>query len=422
MTLQKSVIKVIPLLFMVLFIAAECWAQVDSVRDYRIRMKTYSFDPLDSLQQPDIPQKLFKHPPSREASYQIIQFKRSLTRKEREMLQKDFGLKLDEYIPNRAFLEKVDSATIEKLKSTELFRSHIYYQPAFKISPSIGKLEFRTPERQAMTELLLRAKLFDDADTNTVKTEITNAGGTELAIIDDRELNGSLRVSFKLASMDSLPAIANIEGVKWIEEVPERFMDNGNTTGTVQSGTPGTTPIWDQGIHGEGQIIGVMDSPIDRNHCMFDDPADNTVRPDHRKMVGYHNTASSALGRHGTFVAGIAAGDDSNNPSTGANRGNAWAARLTYGNSGSSGTESVLARLYAAKGDGARIHTNSWHDEPNPQYDQTAEDVDNFVWNNEDHVVLGSAGNGPGLGESIGPPEQQKTSSVYRQQARIQMK
>ena len=55
---------------------------------------------------------------------------------------------------------------------------------------------------------------------------------------------------------------------------------------------------------------------------------------------------------------------------------------------------------------GATIHTNSWHDDTagagNPAtYNQTAADVDTFTWNNEDHLVLGSAGNN---GEEQGPP------------------
>lgn len=57
----------------------------------------------------------------------------------------------------------------------------------------------------------------------------------------------------------------------------------------------------------------------------------------------------------------------------------------------------MLAELNAA-GTDAFIHTNSWHDDTagsgNPAtYNQTSADVDTFTWNNEDHLVLGSAGN-----------------------------
>ena len=53
-----------------------------------------------------------------------------------------------------------------------------------------------------------------------------------------------------------------------------------------------------------------------------------------------------------------------------------------------------------------RFHTNSWHDDTNgkgkpAKYNQHAADVDEFTWNNEDHLVLGSAGN---TDEQQGPP------------------
>src|SRR5204863_348753 len=55
----------------------------------------------------------------------------------------------------------------------------------------------------------------------------------------------------------------------------------------------------------------------------------------------------------------------------------------------------------AAPAEGARVHTNSWHDEPSIQYNQLAADLDTFAWNNEEHLILGSAGN---RFEQMGPP------------------
>ena len=54
----------------------------------------------------------------------------------------------------------------------------------------------------------------------------------------------------------------------------------------VQSGTAGfpggrpatvdTTPIWDMGIHGEGEIVGVMSTGLDSGHCFFENAAGQT--------------------------------------------------------------------------------------------------------------------------------------------------
>ena len=372
--------------------------------DYRIHLRAYTFDPLRDP--PQISSDL-RSEQARGPAYYIIQFTKSPTRADKARLQQAYGLRLTDYIPNFAYLEKVTPQKLAEVSTDALFRSSTLYHPAFKISPTIGTVRFRTPERQAIRGLYLRAVLFPDADGPAIAQTLRGIGASDVKVQDDRKLRGSLRVLFIVPSRDLVPRIARIEGVRWIEEVAEMILDNGTTAGTIQSGTPGTTPIWAQGIRGEGQIIGIIDSVVDINHCMFQDTVNNTVRPAHRKAVGLRNTSGSGAGAHGTFVAGIAVGDDFNTLGTNANRGNAWAARFTFGNNADvPGTSSVLAYLVAANGDGAAIHSNSWHDDTagsgNPAtYNQTAEDVDTFVWNDEDNLVLGSAGNN---GEEQGPP------------------
>jgi hypothetical protein len=373
-------------------------AQDVKVRDTRILLETGAFDPLRG------PQRL---PPelrlaSEEATDRwIIQFRAPLTREQRERLTKDFGLKLTRYIPNLAYLERISKPDLERLRRLDIVRAAVAYQPAFKISPRIGRVPFRSRERRAMTGLLLYAVLFEDVEPEAVAASLRALPGVSgVQVHDLRKFGAPPRLEFRLASRSGLPAIARIEAVRWIEEVAERIEDNGATAGTVQSGTPGTEPVWNRGIHGEGQIVGVIDSgPVDVNHCMFRDPANNTPGATHRKMLGVIGGAANG---HATFVAGIVAGDDFNNLGTGANRGNAWAARLlSAGNGGV-----LLTTLNNNSGQGVRIHTNSWHDNTagagNPAtYNQTAEDADTFMWINQDHLVLGSMGNN---GEEQGPP------------------
>ena len=413
-------------------------AQTKRPQDYKILIAGYAFDPVSGA--PQIPDNLRATAQQGEAGHYIIQFSRSLTRAERERIKRVYGLRLTEYIPNLSFLEKVSAQTLAGLRADPLHRASVVYEPAFKISPKIGEAKQRSARRQRLAGFLLRAILFPDADPSRVLAAIQRAKHntrgsssdsafpsvttptprpaatprtrrrvpsddgqsnyppdiTQTKIIDERKFGGQLKIQFVLPSKTGLAEIARLEEVRWIEEVPEINYDNGNTAGTIQSGTVGTTPIWDQGIRGEGQIVGVIDSRVDVNHCMFEDPVDNTVRPAHRKVVGFRATAGA--GDHGTFVAGIAVGDDFNNLGTGANRGMAWAARLTY----DSRATAFLTALADSAADGARIHTNSWHEEPEA-YNQTAADADTFVWNNEDHLILGSSGNDTGT-ETIGPP------------------
>ena len=233
------------------------------------------------------------------------------------------------------------------------------------------------------------------------------SGVGEVQVIDDRPIGGSLLLRFIAQDRAVIARIAALPEVRVIDEVPEPSLDDAGAAGTLQSGTPGTQSIWNQGLHGEGQVIGVLDgNTLDMAHCFFQDPALATPGPAHRKVLAVRNAAGMGVGAHHTFVAGLAAGDDANNLGTTAGRGSAYNARLVDGTTADLASGSMLAELTAAAGAGATIHTNSWHDDDhgagNPApYNQTAVDVDTFTWNNEDHLVLGSAGN---TGEEQGAP------------------
>ncbi len=348
-----------------------------------IHVADVSFDPLrETAREADADG-------SESTSHVIVQLAAPLTREERARLQGEYGLRLDEYLPEQAYVETLDGATVARLTADPAVRAAVPYRPEFKVSRQIGERVFRTTERQQVRGLWLEAVLFPDTDPVGVARVLSELGATEVTVLDDRALGGPTRVRFIIESTDALEDVLHLDEVRWVDHVPEIKLDNGTTAGTVQSGTPATTPVWAQGLHGEGQIIGVLDTVVDLGHCFFQDNVDNTVRPAHRKVVGLRNAGGAANGTHGTFVAGIAVGDDFNNPGTHANRGNAWAARITFGSTGDLDTNSVLSYLQAAAADGAAIHTNSWHDEPTPQYSQIAADVDTFVWNNEDNLVLG---------------------------------
>src|SRR6185369_16474475 len=98
--------------------------------------------------------------------------------------------------------------------------------------------------------------------------------------------------------------------------------------------------------HGEGQIIGMIDSsPVDIAHCFFQDPVNNTPGPAHRKVLQIRNGNGLASTFHATFVAGCAAGDDFNTPGAAARRGGAWAARLVSGTRADVADNSLLSEL-----------------------------------------------------------------------------
>lgn len=367
-----------------------------------IQLAAFSFDPLTEM--PGLPDNLRVAPPPKAPVPTIVQFKKPLTRQEQAHIQGKYGLKLAAYVPEFAYLEQLGDDMLQRLVKEPLFRASVPFQPAFKIAPGIGELAFRSPKRQQMSGYWLRCLLFSSAEPLMVAERLKALGATDAQLIDDRKIGGSAQVLFTIQSLDLLPRIAQIEAVQWIEEVSENIEDNVNAAGTIQTGIANNPAIWNQGLHGEGQVIGLIDSgPPDINHCFFDDPANNTPSLAHRKILQIRNVSAVAVSDHATFTAGCAAGDDFNIPGSAARRGGAWAARLVCGNYQDAQGTSMLSELNAAADMGAFIHTNSWHENTGipAKYNQTAADVDTFTWNNEDHLVLGSAGN---VGEEQGPP------------------
>ncbi|MDO6808875.1 S8 family serine peptidase [Zobellia galactanivorans] len=372
-------------------------------RNYDRVIKTYGyqFDPLTEVpktsESTEAADTLAKGP-----GLKIIQFLRPLSRKEHGQVKK-LGLKLNRYLSGIAYVEYLSPTQLKELQKLQLLRWSGAYRPEYKIQPGIGQKKYETRERRQMNGTLLSVDLTGEADVVSFSELLGRLNAENIEIQDLRKDGFGYRVVFKLANTTGLREIASFSTVIRIFEVPENDMDNGSTAGTMQSGASGTTPIWNNGIRGENQIIHVKDTELDINHCFFIDNVDNTPGPDHRKVVNSRGPLSGTNG-HGTFVAGTAAGDDINNPNgTSNNPGMAFNAQITFSGRSSS---TFLSDLIAAKADGAYVHTNSWHNSSwstngTAQYDQTAFDADDFLWNNEDHIILGSAGNN---GEELGAP------------------
>jgi len=226
---------------------------------------------------------------------------------------------------------------------------------------------------------------------------------------------------------------------------------------SLQSGSQfGGTPLFDHGIHGEGQVLAVLDTGVDYSICYFAEangalPPINTgssaglgwtnVDPSRRKIIAYDFVYSCdqfptatycddpAAGLnafdnqgHGTHAAASAVGDSGTYVAHDYADAIAPAAKLIVQDAGLSPDDNCTSRpgigcpvtmtplLDQAYKQGARIHSNSWGDHqgipaglpsPTANYTQAAHDIDAFVSTHPDLLVVFNTGN---YGSTSTPP------------------
>lgn len=323
----------------------------------------------------------------------IVQFVAPLGGPDRARLRDEHGLRLDRYVPNLAYLERLSAQAIDAVTRDFLVRATVPLAPEHKLAEVVAGGDAGP----------FVATVIEDADPAAVSATLSGLGAHDVAVADDREIGGGLLVTFGLDDPALVSQVAAIADVIWLDVVGEIVTANTEAAGTIQGGSPTTFPLWSNGLHGEGQVIGVIDNGLpDINHCFFADAAPNTPGPDHRKILATRDRSHVVDAQrpgHATYVAAIAAGDEQARPGANPRRGGAWAARLVCGNQGDlMPAGNILAELVKARAAGATIHNNSWFNAtvaagtPAP-YTHMCLDVDRFAFLNEDHLIVASTGN-----------------------------
>jgi len=203
----------------------------------------------------------------------------------------------------------------------------------------------------------------------------------------------------------------------------------------VQSGSRnGPMALHERGVNGAGEIIAIADTGVDVDHCAFAEPdrslppvnlrrADGSLEHENidlsrRKIVAYNFLSSENpadprawdnLG-HGTFIAGIAAGDYAPYTISGHGEGIAPAAKLIIQDFGfiqapcslpglGCPPTDIRPILEQARLQGATVISHQWGDRMG-SYGLLAQQLDDWMSAHPETVVVFIAGNAGGYGSS----------------------
>ncbi|MDQ7088755.1 MAG: S8 family serine peptidase [Acidobacteriota bacterium] len=360
-----------------------------------LRLQVGSFDPQVSL--PDLPENLRLSPSERAtADVRVIQFDGRLTA-ERRRLVEGTGARVLGYLPRQAWIVRAGERSRAALAALPGLRWEGPVEPGWKISPELGRRPYRDSRRRSGARLLVTIDLWPGSDATAIADRLVRQGAELRATWTD---HGTLRLLVR-APRPLLEAIAHQPDVAFIEEYPEATLRNDGASWVIQSNVQDLRPIWEHGLHGEGQVMGNIDGRLDLDSCYFDDGG-SPPGPNHRKVIAYRSGNGQGADSHGTHTNGTMAGDKGTWGAWDSGDGHAFAAKISFTNlddiSGSGSAPSNLKdNLIAAHQDGARTHSNSWGDDGTTSYTSWSRDIDDFSWQYEDSLVLFAVTNGSNL-------------------------
>jgi hypothetical protein len=352
------------------------------------------------------------------------------------------------YLPDDAFLVRPYPGAATAMRTSQAIGASWTgtYKPEYKISRGVTELAAAAPA-EAHTVM---ATVYPDADLARIVDAAARLPGATVVGADrgPRFARVRMRISGD-ALADASTQLAALGDVFWVDLEGRRELLNDTTIWVGQSGLAAgqTTPIFDHGIHGEGQVVGYIDTGIDPDACYFRDTArglpptnacngGTVVDTAQRKVIAVDFLTQSECNggiaanewdtqNHGSHVAGTIAGDNFANLIThDPGDGMAPGAKLVVQDAGfltdncgdlpgiGCPVVDLTPIFQQAYTQGARIHTNSWGDNENSamqnNYSAASQDVDDFMFTHPDFLILFAAGNsGPGTG-SVGSPSTAK--------------
>jgi len=250
---------------------------------------------------PVIPQELTDLRPVEDGNgYYVAHFTYTLSQGDVTRLE-SLGVRVIRYVPRNAYLLKIGS-NFELPAGFQGLDGIFRYHPAFKISDRIGAtpLSLSTLERRGVDRFRLRLIVFPGEDPAIVAGRVADLGVDVVytsapAPLEPGELADGrararhtayveVRLPIEIAG-EAIPAIARLESVRWIEEIEDYrpssdWTVSGWNYGDSRSAGSDFLTIrqpWNNGLHGEGILIGNVDTGVDFDHTYLADPVQPAV-------------------------------------------------------------------------------------------------------------------------------------------------
>ncbi|MDH3329960.1 MAG: S8 family serine peptidase, partial [Desulfobulbaceae bacterium] len=345
----------------------------------------------------------------------LVQFIGPILESEKKQLQ-ELGCRIEDYLPEFTFIVSMDVETKEDVEELTFIKGVAKYRPEHKIRKILKEKTLAYQEHKGIS------KKADKKDIKKIHIRVDQGNHLPFLLSTVHKQKGKiLDVSNDIATVEipagAISRIAELEEALWIEEAIDLYLFNDTSKWTIQTYVPDYTKIWDMGIRGEGQIIGIGDTGLDYDMPWFHDPENIPIGPEHRKVIGYTAYMDDYDGDfgHGTHVAGTIAGDRT--PIDGLPDANGMAPKsrlfiqdITPGEQSLVYPPSDLGLLFKMPySAGAHLHSNSWGASVNI-YNTYARSTDLFMWEHKDFLALFSNGNsGDGEG-TVGTPATSKNS------------
>ena len=347
----------------------------------------------------------------------VIQFKTKITESIKKNLV-DLGFEILRYVPQDSLMVRGSQASFRAKNNSKLLAQ---LEGAI-VLPWSEKLGLDTPTLSVFsggTRGIYTVQLFKNSDLPEFDQLVKKFHSDDFKFLsrDGKYLLIRVRESL-LPQLAQSPQVEFVEPQHIYEPMIAKLLDEASTnmklhspklpedTGSefanldgFESGVKitGFEKAWSEGYFGEGQSVGVADTGLDSGNAtgISGDFSSAVTKGFH---YGWGATDWSDPMGHGTHVAGSVGGRGSlsNNKITGgATKAQIIPEGMWSKTMSNLTVPTKLATLFDdAYSDGARIHTNSWGSPANlGAYDAKSQQVDEYLWNHPDMIILFAAGN-----------------------------